>query len=314
MQAAKDLGYIPNQFARRLRSGKSKLIGLVVTEMDTAFVADIIAGVEQTLAAEGYNVLVFSTFRDIQKEKKVVRAAFEMMAEGLIVAACEEPNSVLANLVNRKYPVVYVDSVPPAETAACVINDMYAIAELGLRYLLELGHRDILLVNGHEMYRNFSSYARFEQTYRRILGENGIPVNDKMIKYAGAYARDGSVAVQQAIEQGLKFSAVFAISDIIALGVIEGLERRGLHVPDEVSVIGIDDSEVSSLKRIGLSTIATCTSDSGKQNMGMLAANMLLEMLDDPDKRAGVQSVVLDPRLVLRDSCRSVQSGVLSGS
>jgi len=307
LEAAKEIGYVPNQFARRLRSGKSRLIGLVVTEFDTAFVSDIIAGVERIVAAEGYNVLVFSTFRDIDIEKNVVRAAYEMMAEGLIVAACEEHNSVLQNLSDIDYPIVYVDSIPPKSDGAYVINDMDAIARLGLEYLLSLGHRDILLINGHEIYRAFSSFSKFENTYRSVFASNGIKVREELLRYGGAYIKDGCSAVCSALDDGIDFSAVFAISDMVALGVIEGLERRGLNVPQDVSVIGIDDSEVSSLKRIGLSTIATTISDSSDQNMGVIAANMLLNMLSSENPQTNAPSVILKPHLILRDSCKEYQ-------
>lgn len=303
LAAAKEIGYVPNQFARRLRLGKSRLVGLVVTEVDTPFVADIIAGVEQTLAAEGYNVLVFSTFRDIQTEKNVVRAAYEMMAEGLIVAACEEKNSVLQNLSNIDYPIVYVDSIPPESNGAYVINDMDAIARLGLEHLLSLGHKDILIINGQEVYRNFSSFLKFDNTYRSVFANNGIKVREELLRYGGAYIKDGCSAISSALDDGVDFSAVFAISDMVALGVIEGLERRGLSVPRDISVIGIDDSEVSSLKRIGLSTIATCSNESGKQNMGVIAANILLDMLSTENSQTSTKNVILRPHLVLRDSC-----------
>jgi len=328
LEAAREIGYVPNQFARRLRSGKSRLIGLVVTEADTAFVADIIAGVEQTVAAKGYNVLVFSTYRDINTERNVVRAAYEMMAEGLIVAACEEQNSVLQHLSEIDYPIVYVDSVPPGskgayvtdatdtitatgeltnepvQFSAYVINDMEAIARLGIEHLLSLGHKDILIINGQEMYKNFSSFSRLENAYRSVYEQNGIKVREELLRYGGAYIKDGCSTICRVLDEGIKFSAVFAISDMVALGVIEGLERRGLRVPNDVSVIGVDDSEVSSLKRIGLTTISTCQNDSGKQNMGVIAANMLMEMLIPENSQTQIQNVILKPNLILRDSCK----------
>lgn len=303
LDAAREIGYVPNQFARRLRSGKSRLIGLIVTEVDTAFAADIIAGVEKTMASHGYNVLVFSTHRNIDTEKKVVRAAYEMMAEGLIVAACEEENSALKRLGNSKYPIVYVDSVPPQPDIKYVINDMNAIAKLGLDYLLDLGHRDILLVNGHQKYRRFSSFSRFEDTYRKVYADRGLQVNEKLLRYSGAYIKDGDRAVCAALDDGARFSAVFAISDIIALGVIDGLESRGYRVPDDISVLGIDDSEVSSLRRIGLSTIATFNLSNHTQSMGTISAELLLKMLTSDASAKDVESVVLTPSLIQRNSC-----------
>ncbi|MHB1459520.1 MAG: LacI family DNA-binding transcriptional regulator, partial [Armatimonadota bacterium] len=86
LEIAREIGYVPNQFARRLRLGKSKLIVLIVPEIDTPFISDIVTTVEKTLAVDGYHVLVFSTFRNIELEKRAVQAAMELSVEGVIIA------------------------------------------------------------------------------------------------------------------------------------------------------------------------------------------------------------------------------------
>jgi LacI family transcriptional regulator len=304
---AAQLGYVPNQFARRLRSGKSRLIGLLVAEVYTPFMAEIIAGVESEIVEQGYNVLVFSTFRDIEIEKRVVQSVCELMVEGIIVAACEEENPLLRQLCENRFPLVYLDSRPPLPDCAYVMNDMEAVARLGMEYLLRLGHRRILLVNGEERIKSFSAFAALENEYRAALQESGVAPDDALIRYHGITLRDGYDAVQSALEEGVEFSAVFAVSDHVALGVIECLEAHGKKVPDDVSVLGIDNSEISGLSRIGLSTIETYHKTSGKEDMGTLAAHSLLEMIGQ-EGSTPAPPIILKPRLVRRHSCRTFRA------
>jgi LacI family transcriptional regulator len=301
------LGYVPNQFARRLRSGKSRLIGLLVAEVYTPFMAEIIAGVERAIVEKGYNVLVFSTFRDIEIEKRVVQSVCELMVEGIIITACEAENPLLRQLCESRFPLVYLDSKPPLPDCAYVMNDMEAVARLGTEYLLRLGHRRILLVNGEARIKSFSAFAALESAYRVALQKAGVKPDDALIRYQGISLRDGYAAVQDALEEGVDFSAVFAVSDNVALGVIECLEAHGKKVPDDVSVLGIDNSEISGLSRIGLSTIETYHKTSGKEDMGTLAAQSLLKMIEQ-DGSTPAPPIILRPRLVRRQSCQDIQT------
>lgn len=306
LKAAQDIGYVPNQFARRLRSGKSRLIGLLVAEVYTPFMAEIIAGVERTVIEKGYNVLVFSTFRDIEIEKRLVQAASELKVEGLIVTACEKDNPLLQQLSESSFPTVYLDSFPPKPTCPYVVNDMEAVSRVGTEYLLGIGHRRILLLNGEERSKSFSSFASMERAYKLALEKWRVPLDHQLIRYHGTDLQHGYEGTKNALGDGLDFSAIFAISDNVALGVIECLETHGKRVPQDVSVLGIDNSEISGLSRIGLSTIETYHRTSGKEDMGELAAKALLKIIEEgPD--AQVEPVVLKPRLVLRKSCQEYE-------
>lgn len=305
LDAAERLGYVPNQFARRLRSGKSQLIALLVAEMHSPSIIEIISGVERASIEHGYNALVFNTFRDVEIEKKVVQSACELKAEGIIVMASEEKNERLLQLCESHFPLVYLNSLPPVPDCSHIIYDMAAITRTGMEYLLGLGHRRILLVNSEENSKNFSSFARFEKAYRRALKKQGIKIDPQLIRYSGTTIEDGRDAINDAIQDGVDFSAVFAICDVAALGVIEALEQHGKKVPKDVSVLGIDNIDISALSRIDLTTIEIHNAASHEKNLGTLAAKILLRAIEN-GAEAPAESVVLKPRLVQRQSCRSI--------
>lgn len=300
LETAKKLGYVPNQFARRLRAGKSRLIALLVAETHSASIAEIIADVERACIGKGYNVLVFNTFRDIEIEKHVVQSACELMVEGIIVMASEETNEQLLQLCREHFPVVYLNSLPPVASCNHIIYDMEAVGSMGTEYLLGLGHKRILLINSEERSKKFSSFARLENNYRRTLQKHGIKLNPRLTRYAGTTMEDGYNAIKRALDEGIEFSAVLAICDEAAFGAIECLEEHGRKVPDEVSVLGIDNVNVSALSRISLTTIEIYNNTQKK--LGNLATDLLFDAIEN-GKNAMGKSVVLTPRLIKRNSC-----------
>jgi len=308
LKAARDVGYIPNQFARRLRLGRSKLIALIVPEIDTPFISDIVTTVENKLAVDGYNVLIFSTFRDCDLERRAAQAAMELSVEGVIVAACEGENDGLRQMCESECPVVYIDSIPKREgQCGYVINDMTATGCIGTEYLLRLGHRRILLVDGPERHRDFSSFRRIAEAYQATLEKHGLDYDPRLVVSQGLYIDDGFKAVERALDEDVEFTAVFAISDWVALGAIQCIESHGLRVPDDVSVLGIDNSAMAGLNRVNLTTIEMYNPHGNGESMGDAAARMLLQVLGSGGGEAHVcESVVFKPRLVLRGSCRQL--------
>ena len=308
LAAAKELGYVPNQLARRLRSGKSRLIATVATELDTSFMAEIMRGIEVTATEHGYNVLIFNSFRDAHMEKGIIETALEMKVEGLIVAACEVENPILDDLCTSDFPLAYIDSIPKVPGASYVINDMESICKIGMEYLLDLGHRRILLVNGPDSAKHFSSFAKIEKFYKETLQRKNIAVDESLILYSGMYIDDGYKAVSTALDKGIDFTAVFAVSDLVALGVIDGLERRNLSVPGDISVLGIDDSNTSSLNRVSLTTIGAYNQEVVKEDMGTLAAQILMRNIKANEENRSItpERVLMKPRLVERSTCRRI--------
>jgi LacI family transcriptional regulator len=182
-----------------------------------------------------------------------------------------------------------------------------SVARLGTEYLLNLGHKDILLINGAEKHRHCSAFSGMANGYKASLEASGADNGNNLVLHSGIYIKDGYDAVERAMANGLKFTAVFAISDMVALGAIEFLESHGLHVPEDISVLGIDNSEIASLSRIGLSTIETCSNEVYKEDMGALATTILLDRLSSPAPAFQKRSIVLKPRLVLRNSCKRLE-------
>ncbi|MHB1459266.1 MAG: LacI family DNA-binding transcriptional regulator [Armatimonadota bacterium] len=306
LETARQIGYVPNQFARRLRLGKSKLIVLIVPEIDTPFISDIVSTVEKTLADDGYHVLIFSTFRSIDLEMRAVQAAMELSVEGVIIAACEKENENLKQLHESQCAVIYIDSTPSdGEQSSYVINDIGSAGALGTEYLLRLGHHNVLLINGSEEHINFSSFRLLAEAYNSTLDKHGIIPDQRLIVNQGLYIDDGFKAVEKALADNVEFSSVFAISDLVALGAIQCLERHGYRVPEDVSVLGIDNIEVANLDRIGLTTIEMYNPHVDNKSIGHAAAQMLVQVIASGDPATcESRHVVFKPRLVFRNSCR----------
>ena len=221
----------------------------------------------------------------------------EFQACGLIVCACERENEVLSNL---SIPVVCVDSVPPKVNSHYIIEDMDSIVRCGLDYLFSLGHEKILFVNGSENEEHFNSFIHFSKAAKKYMREKGLEPGKKYFVNGGIYIKDGYKAVSQALWQDLDFTAVFCISDNVAIGAIDALEEKGRSVPDQVSVLGIDNSEIGKLRRISLTTVSTYYGDN-YMHIGEMAADLLLKSVNNKDYP--LKKIVMEPKLVVRGSC-----------
>lgn len=300
LDIASNHGYFPNKIAQMLRCGESNLIGIVVSESDTPFMQDIVTNAEKVLSENGYNVMIFSTYREIEREREVLTAAMEFKARGLIVTACERDDPELISISKSGLPLVCVDSQPKNVKSHLILEDMEGISKMGVNYLLGLGHRKILFLNAWKEHEHFTSFATFNRVCKETLAANNVELGGKYFKNAGLYVKDGFKAVTEALWDGLDFTAVFCISDNVAVGAIDALEEKGKKIPTDVSVLGIDDSEIAKLKRISLTTIGTSYGNT-YMHIGEMAADLLIRSIDD--ETYPLKEIIMLPKLVERDSC-----------
>jgi len=300
LEIASKHGYFPNKIAQILKKGSSNLVGIVVSEFDTPFMQEIVTNAERYLSDVGYKVMIFSTYRDLEKEKEALTQLMEFQACGLIVCACERENDLLSR-ISKSLPTVCVDSEPPNVNSHYIIENMTGIVKTGLDYLLSLGHEKILFINGSKKEEHFKSFKLFNDTSKEYLKTKGIELGKKYFINGGIYIKDGYNAIQQALWQNLDFSAVFCISDNVAVGVMEALDEKGISIPEEVSVLGVDDSEMAKLRRINLTTIVT-TYGKNYMHIGEMAADLLIKSLRDKDYP--LKKIIMEPKLVVRGSCK----------
>lgn len=284
-RAADDLGYRPDPRARRLRQHRSNLIGLTFAAGQD-FHADLVDGVYVSADRLGYDV-VLSAVTPHRDELRATRTLVDDRCEGLILIGPQMRAGRLSDLASRVPLVVMARRVRGVDA---VRSDDVAGAIVGMEYLLELGHRRILYLDGG----GAPGAAERLRGYRRAARD--AEVRD-VVRPGGLTEREGAAAAAAMLETGDLPDAVFAFNDRCALGLMDVFIRAGVSVPQQISVLGFDDSPLAGLAHIQLSTIRQ-----DAPGLADAAVCRLVSRLDGDDAGGGPADIVRRPTLVVRGS------------
>ncbi len=286
-------GYQVNELARNLRTAESRLLLTMVPDFGNPFYAAIVRGIDSVARQNGYFMLLCDTGADPGRERSYFDLLRGRRADGAI---CLDPAAIQKALVEEAsaLPWVACCEFDPAAGVPYVGIDNHRAAGDAVRHLIERGHRRIALINSGRGY--LYGRARFEG-YRGALHAAGIDADAAwQIDLDSLDYADGEAAARQLMTLGKnRPTAIFAVSDTLAIGAIKGTRGVGLRVPDDVSVIGFDDIAVAAQIDPPLTTVAQ-----PMKELGETAARLLLQRLRDPD--ADVPGVLLPHRLILRRS------------
>jgi LacI family transcriptional regulator len=296
IEVAKQLNYIPNTIARSLVMNKSKTIGLLVSGLKREsskdnFTFEVLAGVNQYVGETDYDMILFSTNSTKQREKTYTQLCRERRVDGAILQGIRIDDPYLQEVVESDIPCVLIDIPIKSETVGYVTTDNVLGAKKAVQHLLELGHKHIGMINGHEF--AFVSVKRLEG-YKQALLEAGLPFYEDWV-VNGAFEEER--AEREALALFTKYpeiTAVFCASDLMALGAIKAVKKLGKRVPEDIAVIGHDDIFLASYSTPPLSTVA--------QNvfaMGYEAAKLLIQMLEG---KAESHVKILKTELKIRES------------
>ncbi|MDG4823901.1 LacI family DNA-binding transcriptional regulator [Asanoa sp. WMMD1127] len=283
LACAEHLGYRPNRAARALITGRTHNIGLIVADIANPFFPPLIKAAESQARQRDYHIFVTDTNEDASVEEGLVRALAKQV-DGVLLCSPRMSNSLIEQL-SREVPLVVVNR--QLTGLPTVVMDVAQGARLAIDHLGRLGHRRIALVAGprgswtsREIRRSAMSAARAGDADLTVFGPN-LPTEDGGMAVAEQIARSG-------------VTAVLAYNDLMAIGLIEGLSIQGRRVPEDISVVGIDDISLSRLTRPKLTTVATPTAAAGRAAVDMLLAH--------GDDRRTTAQVTLQTELVIRDS------------
>jgi LacI family transcriptional regulator len=293
LSAARRLGYTPNLMARSLVHGRTRTLGLLVTDCTHPFYATLIRKVEEVASENNYGLLLATSNEDPVKEVTAVNLLAERRIDGLLLS----PVSVNARHIRpllRSLPCVLLARRPPKYRGAFVGTDNVMAAELAMRHLIGLGHRRIALVTRFDV---VTSAIDRQEGYRRALKAAGLSHGQALVLQAAQTAEGGRDIVPRLLKMDPLPTAVFAYSDMQAIGILLGLREAGLRVPDDISVVGFDDVEVARYVAPPLTTVAQDT-----DRIGCLGAELLIEILAG---RGHQRAHLLPGSLIVRGSTAS---------
>jgi LacI family transcriptional regulator len=259
LAAAESMGYRPNRAARALITGRTGNVGLIVADIANPYFPPMIKAAESQARQRDYHVFVADTNEDPLVEEELVQAMAKQV-DGVLLCSPRMANSAIERLA-REVPLVVVNRAV-ADLPAVVMDVAHGAGD-AIAHLVELGHREVILLAGprgswtnREIRRSAQANARAAGVRLDVLGPNPPTV-------AG-----GQEAARRVRDSGA--TAVLAYNDLMAIGLLEGLHELGVAVPDEISVVGIDDTALSTLVRPRLTTVATPTVAAGRAAVDML--------------------------------------------
>lgn len=289
LDVAARLGYRPNAWARGLASARTKTVGVLLNELHNPFYADIMDGIEERAAEYGFHTLIGTAGRRPGGEEAALEAFLELRVDGaLLVGPRLATERIVAAAATM--PIVVVARGMRSPLVDSITNDERAGARLVVRHLAELGHRRIAHVDGGS---GAGAGAR-RDGYRRAMREAGL--GDEIRIVAGDYTELAGVqAAERLLDSGDLPTAVFAANDLVAAGAIDRLEDAGLRVPEDVSVVGYDNTFLAALHHVSLTTV-----DQPRPAIGARAFEALLERTEEG--RTAPLHARITPSLVVRST------------
>jgi LacI family transcriptional regulator len=294
LAAADDLGYTPNLLARGLVQNRTSTIGVIIIELANPFFAPMVSAVETVAAKRGFLVMVGESARNQEWERQYVVRFQQLRVGGIIVAPALITADYLAAAREAGTPVVVMSR--RWDGGDFVTADNAAGGRLAARHLLSRGHRRIGLV-AHEGPADTSFQDRL-LAFRQVLAAAGVSVPAAWdLRMKATRIEDGIEAADGLLSLRRRPSAVFAMTDRMAMGLTHRLLARGIRVPEDMAIVGYDDIPFAACNQVPLTTVRIPV-----QQVGGMAAEMLFERMNGSISRKHQQRL-LEPEMVVRDSC-----------
>lgn len=293
-QAVTQLAYEPNLSARNLRKNESRIILILAPNFSNPYYSNVLSGICDVSRNLGYSTLMYNTYDSNAMDETLVVSLFQKnRADGMIILACNRDDRWLEKYANR-YPMVQCSEFVEDAQLAHISVDNRAAARQSVQHLISLGHRRIGIVTSSNRY--LSSLDRL-RGYQDALEQAGIALDDALIASASPDYSFGSgkQASRALLSLDNPPSAIFCVSDILALGVIAAAGKLGLQVPQDLSVLGFDDVDYTTMFHPYLSTVAVPCYELGRRSMQLL--------FDLISQKPGVEKEVFLPhQLMLRET------------
>jgi LacI family transcriptional regulator len=296
LKVAKQLNYQPNHIASALRSGKSRLIGVIVPTANRNFFSSVIRGIEEIANSLDYKIVISQSYDEFEKEVQTVETLLNARVDGIIasIGKTTENFDHFEKIIKKGIPLVLFDRVSDElEVSQVIIND-----HLGAYQAV-----DHLIKNGATRIIHFSSskriniYKERKRGYEDALIDNGIKVDPALIFYSKMQLEDGREMMENIIKEGIEFDAVFSSSDYSIMGAMQVLKEYGYKIPQQIKLVGFGNEPFTSFTEPAITTI-----DQKSIPMGKITAETFFELLNDKRPETLAKKTILKPELIIRGS------------
>lgn len=294
LDKAWEMGYTPNVAARSLVTGSSYLIGVMVPYLGISFFGHIIAGIEKIAHEHNFLVLLADLPRDTDKCRQVIESFKQRKIDGLIAYPGKEFVDIADDIRKHRIPLVQIMNRYPQLGSHSVTIDNFAAGYAAAEHLIKLGHRHIgIITHDAESSEITKRHLGFAEAMRQLLPDAGLASRECALS-----TQDGYAATKILLAENPELTAIFAVSDLAALGTVKAALEAGRRIPDEFAVIGFDDLEIASEQLFyPLTTMAQ-----PKEQVGTLAGKMMFDLLSGQK----TENIILDAPLIERGTTKRI--------
>jgi DNA-binding LacI/PurR family transcriptional regulator len=304
LKAIKELNYYPNTQARSLVSGRSRIAGMIVSDITNPFFPELVKSFEDIAAQHGYDILVSSTNYDSARMAVCVTRMLERKVDGVAIMTSEMDHHLIRQLAHGKVPMVFLDTGPRGEFISNIVVDYAMGITEAVEHLVALGHRRIGFISGPPGLK--SAQVR-RSAFLGALDRYGLREDEALVQEGNHKVDGGLAAMTRMLEQTAAPTAMLASNDLTAIGMLSALRRAGLVVPRDISVVGFDDIWLAQFTEPPLTTVRLSQSElASKAFLSLLADIGGLDADSKPDCN-------VETHLVIRQTtCQADPTRVLS--
>jgi DNA-binding LacI/PurR family transcriptional regulator len=304
LQAAQEMGYVPDAAARSLASRRTHTLGLVLVRNQShlaadAFLPQVIHGLAESTRQAGFHLLL-EPVKDIRHPDTYIHLVRAKHIDGIVLSGPRSDDAQLAALVDEGFPVVLLGQLP-GKPACFVDVDNRGAAREAVGHLICLGHQRIGCITNAPA--EYTAGADRLAGYRDALQEAGLPYQEQLVRYGNFVPESGYQAAYSLLQEGPLPSALFVASDVVAFGAMAAIRERGLTIPDDIALVGFDDIPLARYVDPPLTTVRLPAAELGRQ-----AGQMIVGLIQDGGVSPG--SLLLETELVVRASCGAARSFV----
>jgi len=297
--AIENVGYAPNVHARNLASGKSRTLGLIISDITNPFFPDLVKSIQEKALELGYDVIVLNTNYEPERDAPYVQRLLELQVRGVMILTTEMDLSVIERLSSRKIPVVFLDIGKVGPHISNIRVNYEKGVHQAVEHLLALGHRQVAFISGP---MHFKSAEIRRQAFLKTMKKQSASMHTEPVIYEGDFKLEsGQQAVKAFLALKHRPTAIVAANDLMAVGALRELGRAGLQVPKDISVIGCDDIWLAKLTDPQLTTIMIPRAEIGS------AAVEAVAQVNSARGHAG-REIRIQTELLVRESTGSVST------
>ena len=298
LKIAKEHNYIPNKIARSLKMAKTETLGLIIPDISNPFFADLAKSIELEARTKGFSIILCDSREDLSVEKEQIYLLLGHKVDGIIIAPVGTNFDHLVDVHESGLPMVIVDRYSPDWNLPYITSDNYSGAFDAVNHFISMGHRKIACIQGIK-----DSQPNKERVlgYVDALEQNGINLDESFITGEDFSTETGYKQTRVLFSVDNPPTAIFALSNLISLGVIKAVSEMGLKIPDDVSLICFDEQPYSAYLETPLTTI-----EQKKSEMGELAVNVILRYIQHKVKNNKPVSMKLKTSLIIRKSVKNL--------